>query len=403
MSLQNRHIVLGLSGGVAAYKCCELVRLLRGQGARVSVVMTQAAERFVGSATLQALSGEAVHTDLWDRSVPDSMGHISLTRTADALVIAPASADILARLAAGVADDLLTTLALARPADRCPLLVAPAMNVEMWQAAATQRNAACLRGDGVHFAGPAVGAQACGETGAGRMLEASELLAAIEALLAKGGRLSGRHLLITAGPTFEPIDPVRGITNRSSGKMGYALAQAARMAGARVTLVSGPVALPAPAGVERVSVTTAAQMLAAVLARASEADVFVGVAAVADWRAHAVAGSKIRKGPDAAPPALELVPNEDILARVAALPDGPLCVGFAAETEDLAARARAKRVRKGVAMIVGNLAQDSLEADSAELLLVDAQGERSLPRASKLEQAQRLVGEIGRLLEEAAR
>ncbi len=395
MELANRKIVLGVTGGIAAYKACELVRRLRAEGAQVQAVMTRAAQHFVGAATLQALTGRPVFDDLWDARVGDGMAHIALSRDADAILVAPASANFMARVAQGLCDDLLSTLVLARRAEQCRLLLAPAMNVEMWEQAATQRNAARLRADGVLLLGPAQGEQACGETGAGRMLEPGEivddLIAAFQVQC-----LAGRHVLVTAGPTFEPIDPVRGITNRSTGKMGYALARAAREAGAGVTLVSGPTVLPAPRGVERLMVDSAAQMLEQVLARVDAADVFVSVAAVADWRVGGASAVKLKKS--GAPPALQLIDNPDILATVAALPSPPLCVGFAAESEQLIEHAREKLARKAVAMIIANQVESTLGADTAEVHIVEAGRHRTLPRATKLEQGRRIVAAIAERL-----
>jgi phosphopantothenoylcysteine decarboxylase/phosphopantothenate--cysteine ligase len=397
MELVNRKIVLGVTGGVAAYKACDLVRRLRDQGAHVQAVMTGSAKHFVGAATLQALTGQPVFDDLWDARVPDGMAHIALSRDADAILVAPASAHFIAKLAHGLCDDLLSTLALARRPGHCKLLVAPAMNVEMWEQAPTRRNVEQLRADGVIVLGPAHGDQACGETGAGRMLEPDQILAELIGAFAPK-RLRGRSVLITAGPTFEPLDPVRGITNRSSGKMGYALARAAYEAGAQVTLVSGPTALAAPHGVRRIDVEGAAQMLEQVLALADQADVFIGVAAVADWRAAAVSPAKIKKTASGEAPVFRLASSPDILASVAALPSPPLCVGFAAETENLLENARAKRIGKGVAMMIANRAQSALGADDVELLLVDANGAQTLARAPKLEQARHIVAAIaGRL------
>ena len=401
MELAARKIVLGVTGGIAAYKACELVRRLREAGAQVQVVMTAAAQRFVGSASFQALSGLPVYADLWDERTGDGMAHIALTRDADAIVVAPASANFLAKVANGLADDLLSTLVLARRPDSCRLLLAPAMNVEMWQQAPTQRNVAQLRADGALLLGPAHGEQACGETGAGRMLEPgdilTELIAAFQEKL-----LAGRRVLITAGPTFEAIDPVRGITNLSSGKMGYALARAAHEAGAQVTLVSGPTLLAAPYGVACIHVQSAAQMLEQVLARAAHSEVFVSVAAVADWRPAAPSATKLKKLPGQSPAPLALALNPDILATVAALPSPPLCVGFAAESDQLVEHARQKLVRKGLALVVANQVDATLGADDSQIVLVDAQGARPLARASKLAQGRRIVAAIAQLLAPAA-
>ncbi|MDP1927229.1 MAG: bifunctional phosphopantothenoylcysteine decarboxylase/phosphopantothenate--cysteine ligase CoaBC [Thiobacillus sp.] len=391
VSLTHKKIILGVTGGIAAYKAAELCRLLVKAGAEVRVVMTAAAQQFVTPLTFQALSGQPVLTSLWDAASGDGMEHIHLSRDADLLLVAPASADFLAKLAQGRADDLLSTLCLART---CPLAVAPAMNREMWAAAATQRNLAQLFADEVTVLGPAAGEQACGETGLGRMLEAGEIAAALPALL-ESGPLAGKRVLITAGPTFEAIDPVRGLTNRSSGKMGYAVAQAAAEAGAEVCLVSGPTCLAPPAGVRRIDVQSAAEMRAAVLAELPT-DVFIAVAAVADYRVDGIATHKIKKS--TAPLTLQLIANPDILAEVAALPDTPFCVGFAAETEHLAEYAEAKRLRKQLPLLVGNLAQDTLGQDTAELVLFDAQGQHPLPRADKLTQARALIHHLLTLL-----
>ncbi|MDO9220527.1 MAG: bifunctional phosphopantothenoylcysteine decarboxylase/phosphopantothenate--cysteine ligase CoaBC [Thiobacillus sp.] len=391
VSLTHKKIILGVTGGIAAYKAAELCRLLVKAGAKVRVVMTAAAQQFVTPLTFQALSGQPVLTSLWDAASGDGMEHIHLSRDADLLLVAPASADFLAKLAQGRADDLLSTLCLART---CPLAVAPAMNREMWAAAATQRNLAQLFADEVNVLGPAAGEQACGEIGLGRMLEAGEITAALTGLLG-AGPLAGKRVLITAGPTFEAIDPVRGLTNRSSGKMGYAVAQAAAEAGAEVCLVSGPTCLAPPAGVRRIDVQSAAEMRAAVLSELPS-DVFIAVAAVADYRVDATAIHKIKKS--AAPLTLQLIANPDILAEVAALPDAPFCVGFAAETERLAEYAEAKRLRKQLSLLVGNLAQDTLGQDTAELVLFDDQGQHPLPRADKLTQARALIHHLLMLL-----
>ena len=397
MELAGKSILLGMTGGIAAYKVCELVRRLRDEGAAVQVVMSANAQHFVTATTMQALSGRPVATDQWGAEgarVPNAMPHIDLVREADLMLVAPASANFLAKSAHGLADDLLGTLVLARD---CPLLVAPAMNVEMWTAPATQRNVAQLAADGVTILGPASGAQACGEVGSGRMLEPEELLAEILAHF-QPKLLAGRRVLVTAGPTFEPIDPVRGITNLSSGKQGYALARAAREAGAEVVLVSGPTALPAPHGVRRVEVTAARDMLAAVEAELPGIDVFVAVAAVADWHVANASSTKLKKAAGAPPPALEFAANPDILATVAARADAPYCVGFAAESDAVLEHARAKRLAKRIPLIVANRAQDALGADEAELTLIDAAGETRLPAASKLVQARRLIAEVAKRL-----
>lgn len=385
----NKRIVLGLTGGIACYKSAELVRRLVEQGATVDVVMTEAATHFITPVTLQALSGRHVYVDAWDARPANNMAHIDLTRGADAILVAPASADFLAKLAHGLADDLLSTLCLARA---CPLLVAPAMNREMWGNPATQRNAALLRQDGVVLLGPAAGDQACGEVGDGRMLEPLDLRAELSAFF-QPKLLAGRRVLVTAGPTWEPIDPVRVLGNRSSGKTGYAVARAAREAGAQVTLVSGPTCLPAPAGVQRIDVQTARQMHAAVMPLAAQSDLFIAVAAVADWHVSNASAQKVKKNAGGLP-ALEFALNPDILAEVAAMPHGPWCVGFAAETEHLAVHAEDKRRRKGIDLLVGNLAQDVMDADDTALVLFDAQGQHPLPAADKLTAARRLVAEI---------
>jgi phosphopantothenoylcysteine decarboxylase/phosphopantothenate--cysteine ligase len=395
--LAGRHIVLGVTGGVAAFKACELARELQRRGATVQVAMTEAATRFIGTATFQALTGRPVYTDAWDGRIDNGMPHIDLSRGADVILVAPATADFMAKVAQGLADDLLSTLVLARD---CPLLLAPAMNRQMWAAAPTQRNARTLRGDGVALLGPDAGAQACGETGDGRMLEAQDIVEETIAFFAPK-RLAGRRVLVTAGPTFEPIDPVRGITNLSSGKMGYAIARAARHAGAEVVLVSGPTALPAPAGVRRIDVRSAREMLAAVLGTVAGQDAFVSVAAVADWRVANASDRKLKKTEGGAPPALEFAQNPDILATVAAMAGAPYCVGFAAETEDLEANAQAKRTRKGVPLLVGNIGQATFGRDDNELLLIDAHGTTRLPRASKAELARTLVAELARRLPDA--
>jgi phosphopantothenoylcysteine decarboxylase/phosphopantothenate--cysteine ligase len=380
--------VLGVTGGIAAYKTAELVRLLVKDGATVDVVMTAAAQHFVGATTFQALSGRAVLTDLWTTGADNAMGHIGVSRGANAIVVAPASADFLARLAHGRADDLLATLCLARD---CPLFVAPAMNVEMWRNPATLRNVAQLRADGVAILGPGTGELACNEVGDGRMLEPEEIFTALVAAR-QPKVLAGQRVLITAGPTFEPIDPVRGITNTSSGKMGFAVAQAAVEAGAEVTLVAGPTSLATPAGATRIDVTSARTMADAVLARVGGADVFVAVAAVADYTPAQVSEKKIKKS--GAPLSIALEPTVDILATVAALPEPPYCVGFAAESHDVVAHAEEKRKRKKLPLVVANRAQDAFGADDNEVTLVDDAGAHPLPRMGKLALARRLVGEI---------
>jgi phosphopantothenoylcysteine decarboxylase/phosphopantothenate--cysteine ligase len=396
MTLKGKKILLGVTGGIAAYKAAELARALGRVGCDVRVAMTEAATRFVTPVTFQALTGQAVWTDLWDPRVADNMSHIELSRDRDLILVAPASADFLAKAAQGLADDLLSTLVLAR---RCGLMVAPAMNVEMWDNPATRRNLRLLREDGVAFAGPVPGDQACGETGMGRMMEPAAIAAEVEAWF-QPKLLAGRRVLVTAGPTEEPIDPVRVITNTSSGKMGYAVARAAHEAGASVTLVSGPVALPAPAGVRRIDVRSAQQMFDAVKASVEGSDVFISVAAVADWRVKNARTSKIKKQAGAAP-VLEFEENPDILAWVAAQEAAPFCVGFAAESEKLEANAKAKRLKKGVPLIAANLAQQAMGADENALTLYDARGKHALGRGPKLEQARKLVAHVAGMLKAA--
>ena len=391
--LASRRILLGVTGGVAAYKSAELVRLLLKAGADVQVVMTDAATRFVTPVTMQALSGRHVYSDMWDPRIANNMAHIDLSRDRELIVVAPATADFLAKLAHGLADDLLSTLCVAR---ECPLAVAPAMNRQMWENAATRRNVDLLRGDGVTIMGPAAGDQACGETGMGRMVEPAEAYAEIAALLAPK-TLAGKRVLVTAGPTFEPIDTVRGITNLSSGKMGFAVAQAAAEAGADVTLVSGPTSLATPVRVARVDVTTAREMHDAVMARARGADIFIAVAAVADYHVVDAKDHKMKKQAGAAP-SLQLAENPDILAEVATLPDAPFCVGFAAETENLREYAQAKRKKKKIPLLAANLAQQAFGADDNALTLFDDHGEHVLPRAPKVRLARDLVGHIARML-----
>jgi len=392
-SSSGKRVLLGITGGVAAYKAAALVRLLVRAGIDVRVVMTEAATRFVTPTTLQALSGQKVWTDLWDSGVPDHMAHIELSRDRDLVVVAPATADFIAKAALGLADDLLSSLVLAR---ECPLIVAPAMNRQMWERSATQRNVHALRADGVILVGPAVGDQACGETGPGRMVEPEALFAEIEAAF-QSKVLAGKRVLVSAGPTEEPIDPVRVLTNLSSGRMGYAVAQAAREAGAQVTLVSGPVQLPAPVGVARVNVRTAREMFEAVKTASGACDVFFAVAAVADYRVKKPAGQKIKKGA-ASLRRLELEENPDILAWVASRPRGPFCVGFAAESENLAVHARAKREKKGIPLIAANLVQEALGAEDGALTLFDAQGAHPLGRGPKLSLARKLVLHVAKML-----
>ncbi|WP_066732086.1 bifunctional phosphopantothenoylcysteine decarboxylase/phosphopantothenate--cysteine ligase CoaBC [Cupriavidus sp. D384] len=394
MDLRGKHIVLGLTGGIACYKSAELVRLLTKAGATVQVAMTEAATHFITPVTMQALSGRPVFLSQWDARIDNNMAHIDLSREADAILIAPASTDFLAKVANGLCDDLLTTLCIAR---ECPLLVAPAMNRQMWAAAPTQRNAAQLRADGVTILGPGTGDQACGEIGDGRMLEPEEL---VEDLIAffQPKPLQGKRVLITAGPTFEAIDPVRGITNLSSGKMGFSIARAAREAGADVLLVAGPTSLPTPRGVTRTDIRSAQQMHDAVMAQLRDVDVFVAVAAVADWRPAEVARQKLKKANDTDTPTLQFVQNPDILAAVAARADAPYCVGFAAESENLEQYGEQKRQRKGVPLLVGNIGHHTFGLDDNEIVLFDANGMTRLPRADKLSLARELVAAIGQRL-----
>lgn len=390
-----KRLLVGITGGIAAYKAAELVRLLVKQGVEVQVVMTQAACQFITPVTMQALSGKPVFTDLWDDRSGNGMAHIELARNADAILIAPASADFIAKLVHGAADDLLSTLCLAR--GECPLLVAPAMNVQMWKNPATQRNVAQLINDGIAVLGPDSGDQACGETGLGRMLEPQALLDALETgPLPK--LLVGRKVLLTAGPTFEAIDAVRGITNLSSGKMGYAIARAALEMGAEVTLVSGKTSLPVPTGARLVQVTSARQMLAAVMDNLAGQDIFIGVAAVADYCAPNPSEQKIKKNEQNL--TLELVPTVDILASVAGLPNPPFCVGFAAESENLYEFAEQKRQRKHLPLLAANLIQDALGGDDSELVLLDDNGSHPLPRAPKLVLARQLLQHVVAMLNE---
>ena len=404
-TLTGKHIVLGLSGGIAAFKSAELCRALVKSGATVQVVMTQAAEQFMTAVTMQALSGRPVYTSQWDPREANNMAHINLSREADAIVVAPASADFMAKLLHGGADELLSLMCLARPLDKVPLIVAPAMNREMWANPATQRNVLQLKADGVHVLDVGQGDQACGEIGDGRMLEAEELLEDLEAFFSPK-LLAGRSVLVTAGPTYEAIDPVRGITNLSSGKMGFAIARAARMAAADVTLVAGPVHLPTPRGVRRLNVQSARQMLDAVQQHVDAAQVFIATAAVADWRPAQAADQKIKKDGSGQTPELSFVENPDILATLAQSPravSGALfCVGFAAESHDLLAHATAKRIRKGVPLLVGNIGPATFGQDDNALLLVDALGARELPPASKQALAVKLIQEIAQRLHSKA-
>jgi phosphopantothenoylcysteine decarboxylase/phosphopantothenate--cysteine ligase len=417
--LSGKHIVLGLSGGIAAYKAAELCRAMIKEGATVQVVMTEAAEHFMTKVTMQALSGRQVFGSQWDdtpvsvngEGIANNMPHINLTRGADAIVIAPCSADFMAKLLHGRADELLSLMCLARPIAEVPLILAPAMNREMWANPATQRNVAQLKQDGITVLEVGEGDQACGEVGDGRMLEADEILTDLIAFFTPKSLL-GQKVLITAGPTYEAIDPVRGITNLSSGKMGFAIARAAVEAGADVTLIAGPVSLPTPRAVKRIDVKSAENMLLAGVKYADYATIFIASAAVADWRPATSADQKLKKDGTGVVPQLSFVENPDILATIAqsergkkglsGMPDGLFCVGFAAESQDLLANAQAKRVRKGVPLLVGNIGPATFGQDDNALLLVDAKTVKELPRASKRHLAQQLVADIAMRLGQSA-
>ena len=409
--LAGKHIVLGLSGGIAAYKAAELCRAMVKEGASVQVVMTEAAEQFMTKVTMQALSGRQVFGSQWDdtpaNGIANNMPHINLTRGADAIVIAPCSADFMAKLLHGRADELLSLMCLARPIAEVPLILAPAMNREMWANPATQRNVAQLKHDGITVLEVGEGDQACGEVGDGRMLEADEILADLVAFFTPKS-LIGQKVLITAGPTYEAIDPVRGITNLSSGKMGFAIARAAYEAGADVSVIAGPISLSTPHGVKRVDVKSAKDMLLASVKYADYATIFIASAAVADWRPANPADQKLKKDGTGMVPQLSFVENPDILATIAqsergkkglsGLPDGLFCVGFAAESQDLLANAQAKRIRKGVPLMVGNIGPATFGQDDNALLLIDAKNVKELPehgkKASKRELAKQLVADI---------
>ena len=389
---KNKSIVLGITGGIAAYKAAELVRLLVKANINVQVVMTEAACQFITPVTMQALSGKPVYTGMWDASIPNGMPHIELSRSADAIVIAPASADFIAKLVHGRADDLLSTLCLARD---CPLLVAPAMNKQMWENPATQRNITQLNADGISVLGPDSGEQACGEIGLGRMLEAEDLLYLIEAHF-QPKLLKGKKVLITAGATLEMIDPVRAITNLSSGKMGYAIAQAAYEMGADVTLISGTTALKPPMGVNTISAISADAMYQNVMKNVSNQDIFIGVAAVADYSPTQTSVQKIKKSESSL--TLELKLNKDILAEVASLPNAPFCIGFAAETENLLQHAEVKRQKKKLPLIVANLTSDAMGSDYNSVTLLDEKGAHALPSAPKIEIARSLLQHTVKML-----
>ena len=390
-----KHILLGISGGIAAYKSAELVRLLRKQGLRVSVVMTEGAKEFITPLTLATLSGEPVSDSLWDnRNGTDSnIAHINLSREADAMLIAPCTANVMAKIAHGISDDLLTNLVLARDPAKCPLAIAPAMNVQMWGNPATQRNLAQIRADGIHIFGPANGEQACGEIGDGRMIEPTEILSLLPRLFTPQV-LAGKRVLLTAGPTFEAIDPVRGITNHSSGKMGYALAQAAVNAGAHVTLISGKTALPAPFGVTRIDVQSADDMLAACQAQLDGQDIFIAVAAVADWKVAQVATQKIKKASADDVPNLNFVQTPDILATIAAQPNAPFCVGFAAESENVIEYAQAKRLKKNIPLIIANQGPSTFGSEYNQASLISEHGVQALQKMRKDDLAPLLIQAI---------
>ena len=399
-SLLNKKIVLGISGGIAAYKTPELARLLMQEGASVQVVMTEAAQQFVTPVTMQALTGNPVYTSQWDSSIANNMAHIELSRSADVILIAPTSADLMAKLSLGLADDLLSTLCLARD---CPLLLASAMNKQMWEHAATQRSAERLEKDGVTLLGPASGFQACGEVGMGRMLEPTEIEEQVIAFFQKK-TLLGKKVLITAGPTFEAIDPVRGITNHSSGKMGFAIARAALEAGAQVHLIAGPCELPTPlettGKITRTNVVSAKEMHATALANV-DYDLFFAVAAVADWGIAKPAKEKMKRQ-GASAPTIEFVANPDILLDVAKLVKTkggkpyPYCVGFAAESTDLEKHADEKRKRKGIPMIVGNIGPETFGSDLNQLVIIDASGSKKTAKAEKLHLARQLIGLVAK-------
>ena len=399
-SLINKKIVLGISGGIAAYKAPELARQLMQEGASVQVVMTEAAQQFVTPVTMQALTGNPVYLSQWDSTIPNNMAHIELSRSADAILIAPASADLMAKLSLGLADDLLTTLCLARD---CPLLLTPAMNKQMWEHAATQRSAERLTKDGITLLGPASGFQACGEVGMGRMLEPAEITEQVVAFFQKKS-LAGKKVLITAGPTFEAIDPVRGITNHSSGKMGFAIARAAVEAGAQVHLIAGPCDLATPleatGQIVRTNVVSAKEMHAAAI-NAAECDIFFAVAAVADWGIAKPAKEKIKRQGNQVP-SLEFSANPDILldiAKTVKTKGGkpyPYCVGFAAESTDLEKHADEKRKRKDIPMVVGNIGPDTFGSDLNQLLVIDASGSKKIAKAEKLQLARQLIALVAK-------
>ncbi|QWD79496.1 bifunctional phosphopantothenoylcysteine decarboxylase/phosphopantothenate--cysteine ligase CoaBC [Polynucleobacter sp. MWH-Spelu-300-X4] len=398
-SLQGKHILLAMSGGIAAFKVAELARLLIQDGASVQVAMSEAATQFMTPVTMQALTGQPVYTNQWDARIPNNMAHIELSRKADLILVAPASADMMAKISLGLADDLISVLCLAR---ECPLIVVPAMNKQMWENAATQENIQKLKSNGVGILGPTSGTQACGENGMGRMLEAKEIFEGVVAFF-QPKLLTGKKVLITAGPTYEAIDPVRGITNKSSGKMGFAIAQAAIESGAKVTLIAGPCHLDTPleftGSVNRINVTSAQEMSDAVM-QELDADIFFAVAAVADWTVENAATQKIKKdGSNQASPELNFKLNPDILAEVSKKSQAsqkPFCVGFAAETNDLESHAKEKRVKKNIPLLVANLGPSTFGLDDNELLLVEESGTSKMPRANKLTLARQLINHISK-------
>ena len=389
--LHTKHLLLGITGGIAAYKAAEVARILVKKDINVQTVMTESACRFIGPATLQALTGKTVFTDLWDNRINNNMAHINISRDVNTILIAPASANFIAKLANGFADDLLSTLCLAR---NCPLFIAPAMNRQMWENSATQRNLVILQRDGVIILGPTNGTQACGETGMGRMLEAQKL---VEEMLTffQPKLLQDKHVLITAGPTYEAIDAVRSITNLSSGKMGYAVANAALEAGAKVTLISGPTCLEAPFGASLTNVTSAQEMFTAVKKKVPGTDIFISVAAVADFFLAKNSKQKIKR--TGGNMSLTLTPNPDILEFVAKLSKPPFCVGFAAETENLEKNAEAKRRKKKIPLLAANLVPNAINSDESELILLDDKGKHLLPKAPKMEQARHIIKHLSLL------
>ena len=390
--IAGKKILLGVTGGIAAYKAAELVRLLKKSNVDVNVVLTDSAKEFISPVTLQALSGNRVHTSMWDQSIPNGMPHIELSRQCDFILIAPATADFISKVANGQADDLLSTLCLARD---CPLIIAPAMNKQMWENPSTQRNIATLIADGIKLIGPDAGEQACGELGSGRMSEPESIFNEIVSWL-QPQLLTGKNVVVTAGPTYEAIDAVRGITNASSGKMGYAVAQAAVEAGANVTLISGKTALAAPAKASLVSVVSAQDMYEAVMSQLDQMDIFISVAAVADYRVKNRSEHKIKKSNDKLN--IEFIENPDILKSVASRKKPPFCVGFAAESQNVEDYAKKKRIEKAIPLIAANVVTEALDSDQNSLLLIDEHGTHRLPTSSKIDQARSLIKHISELM-----